>query len=266
MAAFAQPMLAHLPDLIPGINKWLDRRNTSFGLTLRLARVLRTNAIIRSAGVFISKRAIPFLFLLAIGLGAFYVANGAMFAFLNAADAVCTQTETAVPELMEGTALPFKLDISSPCLATGIRVTAGAKYRIDFVNPTNWRDGAVSLAAFLDPIVKGQKQPRVATEGYNSGEQILPLLTRVKLVLAAPIRRVFGADWLTPIARIGAHSHEEYVLGANSTLIEPQHSGELFLYVNEAILGLPGLWDVFYRDNEGSVTVKIRNVEPPASY
>src|SRR5437016_1076129 len=34
--------------------------------------------------------------LLAIGLGAFYVANGAMFAFLNAADGVCTQTETAV--------------------------------------------------------------------------------------------------------------------------------------------------------------------------
>jgi hypothetical protein len=271
VAVLAQPMLAQLAQ-IPGVSGWLDRRSTSFGLTLRLARVLRTHKVTRSAGLFVTKQAIPCLFIVMVVLSALYVANHVVFAFLNATDAVCKQTEAAVPELEEGTQLERSFHISSPCFATGIRVSAGAKYRIEFVNPTNWRDGAIDLADFPDRVINGERRPRVATEGYGSSEQTLPILTRVKLVVATPMRRILSADWLRPITRIGAHSHEEYVLGANSTMIEPQHSGELFLYVNDAVLGLPavfglpGLWDFFYRNNVGGVTVKIRGIEPPASY
>ena len=34
--------------------------------------------------------------------------------------------------------------------------------------------------------------------------------------------------------------------------IRPTRKGELFVFVNDAVIGLPGLYDVFYRNNAGS--------------
>jgi hypothetical protein len=49
-------------------------------------------------------------------------------------------------------------------------------------------------------------------------------------------------------------------------LVEPKRTGELFMFVNDAVLGLPGIWRNFYANNQGTISVKIWQVEPPASY
>jgi hypothetical protein len=37
-------------------------------------------------------------------------------------------------------------------------------------------------------------------------------------------------------------------------------TGELFIYVNDAVLALPGLTDVFYRNNSGTAKVTVTRV------
>jgi hypothetical protein len=40
-------------------------------------------------------------------------------------------------------------------------------------------------------------------------------------------------------------------------IIEPEKSGELFLYVNDAIIAVPGLYNLFYKNNAGTTSVAI---------
>ena len=42
--------------------------------------------------------------------------------------------------------------------------------------------------------------------------------------------------------------------------ITARRTGELVLYVNDAVIGLPGLTDVFYRNNGGRAQVDIMRV------
>lgn len=241
-----------------------------FGLTnlaLRIARFFRTGWLV-PAQTFTVKKAIPFIFILGIFLGGFYAANWLAFSVLSAAGAVCEPSEAAKQtNLSPGAAETLRFDIADPCLATGIRLTAGAKYRITFTDPTDWHDGAIDLASLPVRLPSGEKQPRLPTarlptEGYGTFERTAPMY----MALGIPMLRLGGQNWLKPIARLGIYGHEEYALGPNSTLIEPQRTGELFLYVNDAVLGVPSLWNIFYSNNSGSVMVEIRAIEAPTSF
>src|SRR5829696_2336115 len=76
-----------------------------------------------------------------------------------------------------------------------------------------------------------------------------------------PLRRRLSDGWFVPIARV--HSNypfyydKEYVLHGRVTDIFPEQPGELFLFINEAVLGLPCCYDYFYRDNRGNAKVTI---------
>jgi hypothetical protein len=41
-------------------------------------------------------------------------------------------------------------------------------------------------------------------------------------------------------------------------VIRPTRSGELLVFVNDAVLGIPGLYDAFYRNNEGSAKLTVK--------
>jgi hypothetical protein len=43
-------------------------------------------------------------------------------------------------------------------------------------------------------------------------------------------------------------------------VVPATRDGELFLFVNDAVIGIPGLYDFFYRDNSGSTKVKIERL------
>jgi len=227
---------------------------------LKIARFFRTNRRARRVQTFLIKQMIPFFFIALVCLAGFYAMNWFAFAVVSAAGGVCAPTDPAkLVSLEPGDVKPLRFDIADPCFATGIRLTAGAKYRITFSDPTDWHDGAIDL-----PVRQpnGQTRPRLPTEGYATFDKGVPLY----LLAGVPMLRVAGENWLKPIARIGVYGREEYPLGPHSTLIVPQRTNELFLYVNNAVLGLPELWRILYPNNSGSVTVEIHATEaPPAS-
>jgi len=128
----------------------------------------------------------------------------------------------------------------------------------------DWHDGGIDLASLPSEIaVDGERLPRSPTDGYGTFEPGVPWWS---MSFAVPMRRLMTENWLRPIARTGRHADEEQPLGARSTRLKPQTTGELFLYVNDAVLGFPGTWSHFYTNNRGTVEVEIRMISEPASY
>lgn len=68
------------------------------------------------------------------------------------------------------------------------------------------------------------------------------------------------------IARYGKVGGEEEFLDPDpdpsvkdiSEIVQPKIKGELFFYVNDAVIGIPGLFDQFYHDNTGCISVFIQ--------
>ena len=85
-----------------------------------------------------------------------------------------------------------------------------------------------------------------------------------------PQRRVIFRPWFTVLARIGSAGVAEAFVDAEPTskdgtefrgvIKRLERSGELFLYVNEAVVPLPGITDLFYRNNRGSAQVIIERL------
>ena len=69
------------------------------------------------------------------------------------------------------------------------------------------------------------------------------------------------------IARVGSTGSDERILepGDNpksnnlEAIVTPKRSGELFLYVNEAVLAHN--WEQFYRDNSDSATIAVSRAD-----
>jgi hypothetical protein len=88
------------------------------------------------------------------------------------------------------------------------------------------------------------------------------------LVLGLPFRRSLNHNWFQVILRIGAEDgHEEFLLPdvenqryLYSQIIEAKADGELFIYVNDAVIGIPLLRDLFYKNNTGEATVLVKQV------
>lgn len=136
---------------------------------------------------------------------------------------------------------------------TGIAFERGARYSISMVRSDDWADGN-----FTSPI-----------DGFEMSE--LPTWPeRLKNFALLPLRRVFLREWFRPIARIGAYGNDEYFLDppADDTAqtktkellsaFTARKSGELFLYVNDATIGLPWWTDYFYKDNSGTARVVVQ--------
>ena len=92
------------------------------------------------------------------------------------------------------------------------------------------------------------------------------LLLRAQMFALTPLRRVLLRPWFRVIARVGEAGTDEYFLDPdwNQPLasvtrldvpVRPNRSGELYLYVNEAVL--PVRMDHWYRNNRGSAKVTV---------
>jgi hypothetical protein len=97
--------------------------------------------------------------------------------------------------------------------------------------------------------------------------------SRVLTWLTVPLRRVIARPWLRIIGRVGEVGTDEYFFDPPkpssttqaktdelSVTFRPRRDGELFLYVNEAVLAVPGRWDLLYRTNKGEADVRIRRL------
>ena len=42
--------------------------------------------------------------------------------------------------------------------------------------------------------------------------------------------------------------------------VRATRTGELFIFVNDAVLGFPGMYDLFYKNNQGEGSVTVRKL------
>lgn len=84
-----------------------------------------------------------------------------------------------------------------------------------------------------------------------------------------PLRRVIFRPWFQFLARIGANGVDEYFLDAQNgdsnsnpytRRFKAERSGELFFYVNEAVVPVPGLTDIFFRNHRGEAKLTIKRL------
>jgi uncharacterized protein (DUF2235 family) len=182
----------------------------------------------------------------------FFVYAGLMLinhlAYIGLDDAGFVCTESPIPSRMiKGETRTFTFDASSICYASGIMLENGGRYAITVKSrEPHWYDRGIetSPAGFssLDAPTFGQK---------------------IALVLALPMRRELIRPWFRVVARTGAVGGEESFLDPDpkdhsiDEVMRATRDGELFLFVNDAVLGIPGLEGVFYSNNVGSADVTI---------
>jgi len=83
------------------------------------------------------------------------------------------------------------------------------------------------------------------------------------MVTVLPLRRELIRPWFRVVAHTGGAGGEESFLDPDpkdksiEEVLKATRDGELFLFVNDAVLAIPGLFDAFYRDNVGSAEVTV---------
>ena len=124
----------------------------------------------------------------------------------------------------------------------------GQKYLIDIKQVTPWRNGDISASL----------------RGFYLTD--LNWHQRARMTLLWPLKRAFIRPWFKVIARVGATGTDEEFLDPGPTEPDNRHSeniiarhdGEIFFYVNDAVVALPWLTGVFYHGNLGEAEVTIR--------
>ncbi|WP_338690636.1 DUF2235 domain-containing protein [Bradyrhizobium sp. 26S5] len=138
---------------------------------------------------------------------------------------------------------------SEICMPTKVAVVRDEDYRITIDVKEGWSDQTIAT----DP------------RGFGFSKMSWPMY------FGLPFRRVVFASWFAPVIRIGAKGGEEHVLDikpvdpGRSSLYEarfrPRSDGEVFIFVNDAVWGLPSVYGTFYANNGGSASVTIEHLQ-----
>jgi uncharacterized protein (DUF2235 family) len=136
------------------------------------------------------------------------------------------------------------------CAPTGLTVRTGFKYEIAVTMATPWEDEGrpTTPVGFRTSTIEPKKRWR----GYAT----------------IFLRRILFRPWFRLIARVGETGVDEYFLDpvpvpntdpqAYKAKFTADRSGEIFLYVNDAVIGLPWLYGRFYKDHKGTAKVTVR--------
>jgi hypothetical protein len=80
-----------------------------------------------------------------------------------------------------------------------------------------------------------------------------------------PLKRELERPWFETVVRFGPVGGEENFIDPGrqddktlSTTFRPTISGELYVFLNDAVIGVPGLFTTFYRHDHGCITVLIK--------
>ena len=147
------------------------------------------------------------------------------------------------------------------CQSTGILLERGAQYRVEVSLPAGsetWKDWNI---------------PVTGPEGLALGSPNLTLTHRTIFALSFPFRRVWRPDWFVPVARIGTRGADHYALAAPATMFSARKTGELFLFVNDAVIpvgvgpdGVSVGFDAYYRNNRGGqAQITVRKLTEPGA-
>jgi uncharacterized protein (DUF2235 family) len=133
------------------------------------------------------------------------------------------------------------------CQSMGVYVERGVRYFITLESTTSFSDDGIE-----------------ASKGFYSGDAP-GLLQKAVMFAATPLRRELMQPWFRIVVRVGGKGGEERFLMPDPSHrylinddIRASRDGELFMFVNDAVIGIPGLYGKFYDNNKGASRVVIR--------
>ena len=222
---------------------------------------IRSSALYQGLYAVLRRTVLPTVFGIATLFWLAGAANRAGFEAFNLAGTMCS-TAGAVTRLQVGQSRTVSFASGDFCGATGLELEAATRYEMTFAIASSahatgddtsrreraWSDGAVATTYW----------PR----GFNSRSPGLTALQRVVFTAFVPFRRVWSAEWFVPVARIGETGLDQYALKAEKTTLVARTTGELHLFVNDAILPVNVIprqfgWDAYYGNNNGSAMVTV---------
>lgn len=130
-------------------------------------------------------------------------------------------------------------DAANPCLATQVALVAGRTYRFDVQTEAPWADGDVPAGP--------------------DGLEVPPSLA---MFAATPLRRQRSRPWFELTGQVGLSGRVAFPVGSG-TCYTARSDGELFLYVNDAVIGLlpdrfwalPYFWSFGRNSGQARITV-----------
>lgn len=224
---------------------WRKLPGAPQGLPNNLLYRLRSSPAYETTLVTLKSRIAPAVFAIFFVYIGLAVASHLLFNIQDVWGATCKETpQASLVALKPGVKveLPNTFHTKELCHATGVMLTARERYVIEMA-PTVWDDGGI-------PVEPGDSP----WEAANWMQKLL-------FIAAVPLRRELFQDWFEVVVRYGRTGGEEafYIYDPTTSKIEfpmrPTRDGELFVFVNDAVIGLPLLYDRFYRNNHGSAKI-----------
>jgi uncharacterized protein (DUF2235 family) len=199
---------------------------------------LRSQPLYQAFFYLLKNWVLPSFFMVVIGYGLFIPISRVAFGVADATGLVCGEPKD---NANKG---GFKtLDI---CTSTGQSVTKGTTYAVTLTVGEAWDDGGIATGPNgfgLDNTGRMQK-------------------------LGLPLRRLVADNWFATVLRVGRFGYDEYVLNfvpdaaippkSYTATFKARSNGEVFVFVNDAVVGLPWAYDFFYRhNNHGTATIAL---------
>ena len=153
-------------------------------------------------------------------------------------------TETEI-SAQKSALYPEIFSIRNLCYPTGLKVTHGETYQISIDVKDPWTDHGIPASP----------------EGFAKS-------TWMQLA-GIPFKRLIWSNWFAPIVRVGGPGLEEHLPqfkreSATGNLwtakFTARSDGEVFVYVNDTSIFLPGLFTYFYSNNEGTAVVSLKKM------
>ena len=142
---------------------------------------------------------------------------------------------------------------SDLCTATGVELeTGGPRYYFRIDETTPWANGKFKI-----PIGGFSTKEQDAASWYE----------RIYLTLFLPLRRELFEDWFRIVLRYGSRGGEEIVQEPDLTdpliqnNIRPTRDGQLYVFVNDAVIGIPAIYGWLYKDNMGTAELTIKRTK-----
>ena len=180
----------------------------------------------------------------------FCLVSRVLFMLHDTTGYVCTPSASAVPVMAKSEFKGF--ETKALCAPTGLAVKKGAAYEavLTINEPSeSWEDGY----RFKETDPRKAKGIETGPEGFGYDKMT------AKMYLGLPLRRQIASNWFAPILRVGNKGFGEvtptFVRDGSpgparyKATFKAPRDGEVFVYVNDSVIGWPGYFDRFYHND-----------------
>jgi uncharacterized protein (DUF2235 family) len=275
-------------------------RNT---FAMKAGRLLRKNPVLIALYSGLTQKLIPILFAIALVIVGLVLVNRVAFDILSSTGLYCTgSVSISAGEVTEKLGpSPGTFSTRERCWASGLVLKQGHRYLITITTTTDpatdrWfdRDVPTDILGFptdsprhwvARPLTRWWNQnwfkPIARIGRFGNDEYVLDPVDDIAprpapACLAAyhtapdlPPFKPIDTDLAQSLNRCAPVPSDRLILHSE---IKAQYDGELFLYVNDAIIGIPGLRAIFYDNNSGTASVRVDRLtsraiqtEPPST-